>query len=75
MQMIKYQDFAPKFLYLRNLLILGHITYVLFVIVACIEGRWAYLIEASFAQFLMMCLALFCHLIVTFTYARLVERN
>ena len=37
MQTMKYQDFAPRFLHLRNLLILGRTTFVLFVIVACIE--------------------------------------
>ena len=75
MQIMKCQDFAPMFLYLSNLLILGHITCVLFVIAACIEGRWAYLIEISFVQFLMMYLALFCDLMVTFIYARLAEKN
>ena len=66
MQIMKCQDFAPTFLYLSNLLIPGHITYVLLVIAACIEGRCAYLIEISFVQFLMMYLALSRHLMVTF---------
>ena len=38
----KVQSFAPIFLFLRKLLILGHITYVLFVIAVCIEGRWGF---------------------------------
>ena len=46
--------FYSKVLYLRNVLILGHITYVLFVIAPFIEGRWAYLKEISFVQFLMI---------------------
>ena len=75
MQIMKCQDLAPRFLYLRNLLILGYSTYVLFEIAACIEGGWSYLIEISFVWFLMTCLALFRHLMVTFTHARLVERN
>ena len=51
-------------------------TYVLFAIAACIEGWWTYLTEISFAQYLMMPFsALSQHLMVTFTYARHVERN
>ena len=43
--LMKYQDFAPRFLHLRNF------------------------------KELMMYLALFRHLMVPFTYTRLVERN
>ena len=62
MQIMKCQDFAPWFLFLKNLLILVHITYVLFVIAACIEGWWAYLIKIRFVQFLIIYSALFHHL-------------
>ena len=75
MQIMKHQDFAPRFLYLKNVLIMGHITYLLFVIVACIEIRWAYLVDISFVRSLTKYLALVRHLMVIFTYARLVERN
>ena len=75
MQTMKCQDFAPRFPFLRNLLILGHITFVLLVIGACIEGWCAYLIEIIFVQFLMMYSAFSLHLMITFTYARLVEGN
>ena len=66
---MKCQDFAPRFLFLENFLILDLVAYVLFLIAVCIEGRWANLIEISFVRFLMMYSALFRHLMVTFTYA------
>ena len=51
-------------------------TYVLFEIAACIEGWWTYLTEISFVQFLMMPFSVLSqHLMVTFKYARHVERN
>ena len=87
MQIMKCQDFVPKFLFLRNLLFLGHITNVLVGLFnrntvgllglynRNMVGQWAYLMEIRFVRFLTMHSALFCHLMVIFTYARPVERN
>ena len=50
--------------------------YICVVCSRCLYRRSvAYLIEISSVQFLMTYLVLFRHLMVTFTYARLVERN
>ena len=76
MQIMKCQDFVPRFLFLRNLLFLGHITNVLVGLFnRNMVGQWAYLIETRFVRFLIMYSALFCHLMVVFTYARPVEKN
>ena len=60
----------------KELTISGHITNVLVGLFnRNMVGQWAYLIETRFVRFLIMYSALFCHLMVVFTYARPVEKN